>query len=241
MMKVTRGNDDDLLESSAARFTAGALLGMGLGMLVAARLARRSPVTAAHSESEAAVRRQRPSRIHRLAGELEEIDELEDMVLNAFLRDELLGLRAVDIGAISQGIVEISGTVFSDAESKRAVALANAVPGVRTVVNRLVVESGAVRVRTAPARRATFSYTEGRVGGMGRRRQSPGTDPDRPDDSQKLRDDALAAADRDQWLDEGLAAPAGRGDAGTGLGEPTPVNFRDDELDNQDPRGGLEI
>lgn len=234
-MSVKRGHDDGFLESGAATFTAGAILGLGLGVLIALGLARRTPVVSVVPGSRGPVRRQRPSRIHRLAGELEEIDELEDIVLNSFLNDELLGLRAVDVGAISPGIIEVSGTVFSDAEAKRAVALANAVPGVRTVVNRLVIDTGAPRTTTEPRRRATFSYAEGRVGGMGRRRQSPETDPDRPDDSQKLRDDALAAADRDQWLDEGFASSAGRGDAGTDLGEPPPVNFREDELDNQDP------
>lgn len=240
-MKVKRGHDGDLLDSSAANFTAGAILGLGLGVIVGIGLNRRASVMTVGPGSRGPVRRQRPSRIHRLAGELEEIDELEDIVLNAFLKDELLGLRAVDVGAISQGIIELSGTVFSDAESKRAMALANAVPGVRTVVNRLVIETRAPRSRTEPSRRTTFSYTEGRVGGMGRRRQGLETDPDRPDDSQKLREDALAAADRDQWLEEGYAASAGRGDAGTELGEPPPVNFREDELDNQDPKRGRKI
>jgi hypothetical protein len=171
-----------------------------------------------------------------------ELYHLEDSVLDAFLADSVLSERGVDIGAISHGIIELSGSVWTEEEAERAVNLANRIPGVHTVVNRMEVESSGHR----PSGRrpldedqlnGTFIHHEARVGGMGRRRQGVSTDPDRRDDSQHMGEQALAAADRRQWSDEGFAHLNPRVQERTEVQEANRTHYSEDELDNQDPHG----
>lgn len=181
-------------------------------------------------------------RLRRHYGEQDDMDRLEGDVLDGLLQDPVLRDRGIDIGAISPGIIELSGSVHTEEEAVRAVALANRITGVRTVVRRLDVEEGGRRV--LGARRdldpedleATFARLEGRVGGMGRRRQGAQTEPDRRDDSQHMRENALAAADREQWADEGLVGRSSSGDTRPSDRE-GPRRFAEDEMDNQDPHG----
>ncbi len=219
---------------------AGAAVGFGIGFL----LSRRPPGRRAEELRErvqGAVRRLRPARKERLVHEQEDLDRLEERVLNEFLLDEILSERAIDIGAVTTGIIELTGSVRTEEEAQRAVNLAGRVPGVETVVNRLnVEETGRVSTRRRldeDELQGTFGPSAGRVGGMGRRRQSPETEPERPDDSQRMRESALAAADREQWSEEGYAPVSGRAGETGDLRPPPPTHFREDELDNQDPRG----
>jgi osmotically-inducible protein OsmY len=64
---------------------------------------------------------------------------LEHRVLDAFVADPLFRERAVDIGAVDESVVELSGWVNTAEERERAGTLARGVPGVRTVVNELLV------------------------------------------------------------------------------------------------------
>ncbi len=66
---------------------------------------------------------------------------LEDRVLEAFSNDLLLSRRAIDIGAIGNGRIELTGTVRSRAEVLYALTLARGVPAVDDVVDGLVVRS----------------------------------------------------------------------------------------------------
>jgi hypothetical protein len=240
-MRVFRDRNESRLEQDIVSFVLGAAGGLAMGLLVSRATSRQPPARSDHPKrSSGAVRRLRPARLRRLAEDQEGLDQLEDAVLRAFNDDQLLGGRGVDIGAISPGIVELSGSVWSEDEAHRAVSLANRVTGVKTVVNRLEIES-----RTAwPALsrpgdrdlRSTFGHSEGRTGGMGRRRQGFGTEPDRPDDSQIRRLDALVAADRAQYEDEGFAHEHSVLSERPGV-QPPRTRFREDELDNQDPHG----
>jgi hypothetical protein len=239
-MKVFGIAEERHRDSAASSFLVGAAAGLALGMLLSRTRRSRSDEDRFAARAGAAVRRLRPGRLYRLAAEQEELDGLEDAVLNCFLNDEVLRDRAIDIGAISPGIIELSGIVTSDEESHRAVALANGVEEVRTVVNRLDVgsnqgSSGIRRRFDFDDAAGTFTRHEARVGGMGRRRQDPATDPDRRDDSQKLRERALAAADRDQLRDEGFGDVTRPLSASSGVAAPNPTRFPEDELDNQDP------
>ncbi|MEO5903089.1 MAG: BON domain-containing protein [Gemmatimonadaceae bacterium] len=72
-------------------------------------------------------------------GPLDATEELEERVLEAFRNDPILSERAIDIGAIDEGIVELTGWVNAEDESQNAVVVARGVPGVDTVVNRLAV------------------------------------------------------------------------------------------------------
>lgn len=77
--------------------------------------------------------------------EAEEVDEedahaaLEDHVLEAFQADSTLRERAIDISAVGDGLIELSGWVDSDDESHHAAAVARRVEGVESVVNRLAI------------------------------------------------------------------------------------------------------
>lgn len=242
-MRVFRDPDEGKFQQDLASFALGALGGLAAGVLIS----RATPREAGFGDrlrtgARTVARRLRPARLRRLAVDQEELDRLEDRVLKAFLDDSILSERGVDIGAISHGIIELSGSVGTEDEAERAVALANRIPGVRTVVNRLEVED---LIRRAAFRRplegstgeGTFTHQEARVGGMGRRRQGSSTDPDRKDDSQHHREDALAAADREQWSDEGYAHTASVVSERPDVPRADRTRYSEDELDNQEPHG----
>ncbi|MEP6767012.1 MAG: BON domain-containing protein [Gemmatimonadaceae bacterium] len=67
---------------------------------------------------------------------------LEERVLEAFHNDPVLAERAIDIGAIGTGVIELTGWVQSSWEIGHAVTLARGVPDVSTVVDRLSVRDG---------------------------------------------------------------------------------------------------
>jgi len=241
-MRFLEEANGDEWESGLVGAVAGAAAGLVVGVLVSRVLWRNLPRTerieaTPPKAAPAPPRRLRPARLHRLAAEQEELDNLEDSVLHRFRSDPLLSERAIDIGAISPGIVEVTGSVATEAESDQATALASGVAGVRTVVNRLEVDMaarrGGLRRRSGSEDgMASFANPEGRVGSMGRRRQSTSTEPDQRDDAQALRWEALAKADREQFEDECYV-----GIDGVEVAAEQAAGFREDELDNQDPHG----
>ncbi|MEX2583766.1 MAG: BON domain-containing protein [Gemmatimonadota bacterium] len=240
-MRVFRDSDEGQWEQDVMSFALGAAGGLALGVLLSRAVARPRMIGGElRDRARSVARRLRPARLRRLAEDQELLDQLEDTVLGAFLADEILTERGVDIGAISHGVIELSGSVWSETEAHRAVNLANRIPGVRTVLNRLDIESptsGDSRWRLETERHGeTFVHQESRTGGMGRRRQSFETDPDRPDDSQIRREDALAAADRSQFEEEGYAHETSRNTERPEV-QSTRTRFDEDELDNQDPHG----
>ncbi len=113
---------------------------------------------------------------------------LEDQVVNALLQDEQTARCAIEVAALSPGVIELTGAVGTPAELRRAVEVTQRVDGVQTVVNRL--EVGLERSRLTerqqryesgdPALREQHWYGVGV--GTGRRRQGVSTDPDRRDD-----------------------------------------------------------
>jgi hypothetical protein len=147
----------------------GALAGLAVGVTAGRRTA---PIT------PAATRR-------RLA-------RLEDEVADALGADAFLGQRPIQVGALADGIVELSGRVYDEWEAERAVALAQRTAGVRTVLNRLdrdTLESHLANTRFRhdagdPQLNETHWY--GLRVGMGIRRQGSETDPDRRDDKAPL-------------------------------------------------------
>lgn len=66
-------------------------------------------------------------------------EELEERVLSAFTNDPTLRERAVDIGAVAENTIELTGHVFTRTEAEHATVIARGVPGVEAVVNRLSV------------------------------------------------------------------------------------------------------
>jgi len=135
-------------------------------------------------------RRGEPGRMPR------EYDSLESAAVEALRRDPVTGRCGIDVAALAPGILELSGSVPTQEVGQRAARLLHAVPGVKTVLNRLDIDS---------QQRPTRAQWRGRGGGsgggqwngmnvgMGRRRQGAETDPAQRDDSQHLRDRSIVA------------------------------------------------
>jgi hypothetical protein len=121
------------------------------------------------------------------------LDFLEDSAVAALRRDPQTGVCAIDVAAIAPGIVELTGNVPTHEVGQRAARLLHALPGVRTVINRLdagtleqhLADNRNRRARGEPATRERQWY--GVRVGTGRRRQSADTDPGRLDDTVKRR------------------------------------------------------
>ena len=217
----------------------GALVLRGLGLREAVEREAPAPApqrqrTAPPAEFRAGGVRRAPRDQHALMG-------LEDAVLDAFVGDEMLRGCGIDVGAISRGIVELSGSVWTREEAQRAVSVAHGVEGVETVVNRMEIEAERERLHPrddfdAEGLKMSGAEWTGHQSGMGRRRQGSDTDPARRDDSQVMREESLEQADLSQFADEGLHSQPRLSDPHDGPA-PNPTNFREDELDNQSPFG----
>ena len=136
------------------------------------------------------------------ASALNGADELEERVLEAFRNDPTLSERAVDIGAVEDGIIELTGWVNSDDESRQAVAVARGVPGVDTVVNRLAIKTDEELFDDASHRYEdgdpsfTERHWEGQQVGTGRRRQGNSTEIDRHADPRNVLEDRSLREDK---------------------------------------------
>jgi hypothetical protein len=248
-----RARDESDFGQDALTFVLGAAGGFAIGMLLSGRGRAqgvrqlggtlRDRAGELRDRARNVASRLRPARLRRETPEQDELTRLEDAVLDAFLSDEVMSERGVDVGAISRGIVELSGAVWTEEEARHAVRLAQRVPGVDTVVNRLDVEDDGHRHARWPLRDddAARGETEwnGRNIGMGRRRRGRETDPARPDDSQHIREVALEDADQDEFEWSGYAASNAR------MGERPEVQdgrdrlegYSEGDLDNEDPVG----
>lgn len=79
------------------------------------------------------------------ASDVDALEDLEERVLEAFRNDPVLSERAIDIGAIDRGTIELTGWVRAAAEIGHALTLARGVPGVDAVIDRLAVRGGEPR------------------------------------------------------------------------------------------------
>lgn len=219
-------------------YTLGALGGLVLGGLLLRGFEGRMATPTRRDTGPAPAR---PGRLRRAPRDQDELLLLEDAVLDAFLDDEVLAERGVDVGAISPGIVELSGTVSTRGEAHRAVAVAERVEGVRTVVNRMEIQDERERLHPRfdtddGGFEMSGAEWTGNQSGMGRRRQGRETDPSRPDDSRDQREEALEQADRAQFADEGHHARPRVGERDE-VQAANRTSYREDQLDNQSPFG----
>lgn len=230
-MPTFRYRDEESTSSGVLFLAAGAIAGVAAGILVAQRFGGLSGVTARFRERLAAARSEvEPSARYsddRLGYDddlmdAEEMDKLgvdelgigaagadealEERVLTAFRNDPLMSERAVDIGAIGDGIIELTGWVQSEEEAGHAVTLTRGVPGVDTVVNRLAIRLEESQVRKSSRRYAagdpalTEARWEGQGVGTGRRRQGTSAESDRHADPKTELED--------RWLSEKNAIDA---------------------------------
>lgn len=141
--------------------------------------------------------------------ELSPLEELEERVLSAYHNDPVLSERAIDIGAIDEGIIELTGWVYAASEAEHAVTVARGTPGVDTVLNRLTVRAQEDQLDESAERyeegddQLTESHWEGQGVGMGRRRQGSSAEVDRHIDPKPELED--------HWLseEEALRSAAG--------------------------------
>lgn len=123
------------------------------------------------------------------------VEELEERVLEAFRNDPILSERAVDIGAVEDEIIELTGWVNSEDEAHQAVVIARGVPGVETVVNRLTIRSEEDLFDEAAHHYEdgdppfTERHWEGQQVGTGRRRQGNSAEIDRHADPRNVLED----------------------------------------------------
>ncbi|HEY7236861.1 MAG TPA: BON domain-containing protein [Gemmatimonadaceae bacterium] len=196
-MSPFRYRDEESSTGTIVGVLVGALAGFAAGMFVAQRVGGFGGLTSK-------IRKRAGSRFGRAEAreveddeELEEYEEdeleaeeeydesLETRVLEAFRNDPILSERAIDIGSIGDGIIELAGWVESDDEAEHAVTLARGVPDVDTVVNRISIGDEERRLRETSRRveegdpSLTETRWEGGTVGTGRRRQGTSREPDR--------------------------------------------------------------
>jgi len=209
-----RFRDEDRGPSTGAvvAIVAGALAGLAVGMLVMQRTGGLSGMKARLARRRAAGASAAPHQYasddfdYAAADDFEggEGDvQLEERVLEAFRNDPILSERAVDIGSIGEGVIELAGWVEEETEARHAVTIARGVPGVGTVINRIVIGDEEQRFADAARRVAegdpslTETRWEGQSVGTGRRRQGTSRDVDRHADPRVTLED--------RWLDENEA------------------------------------
>jgi hypothetical protein len=197
-MPPIRYRDDDSSSSRGLLFlAAGAAAGIALGVFLAQRAGGFSALSSQVRERLGAGdllrRRGRAEAAHGVAEdedegddfEADEAEELEERVLEAFRNDPILAERAVDIGAVGEGIIELTGWVHDESESDHALVLTRGVPGVTTVVNRLDISSEEQERARNASRYASGdpelaeAHWEGQQVGTGRRRQGTSNEADR--------------------------------------------------------------
>jgi hypothetical protein len=226
---------------NALIFALGAATGFAVSLWVAGRSLPQAETSGVGGRIREGARsvadRLRPGRLRREYSDQRELTRLEDAVLDAFLRDEILSERAIDVGAISRGIIELSGSVHNHDEATLAVNKARRVPNVETVVNRLEVENDIAR-RSARVNQggAMAGEWSGNVSGMGRKRQGD-TEPDQRDDSQHILETSIEHSDRREFEEEDLAHSHTVMTSRPSPHPENPTNFPEDELDNQSPYG----
>jgi len=138
--------------------------------------------------------------------ELSPLEELEERVLEAYHNDPILSERAIDIGAIDEGIIELTGWVYAAGEAEHAVTVARGTPGVDTVLNRLTVRAEEEQLEDASERyaagedRLAESHWEGQGVGMGRERQGNSGESGRNSDPKPVLED--------KWMNEDEAYQA---------------------------------
>jgi hypothetical protein len=133
---------------------------------------------------------------------LNSAEALEERVLEAFKNDPTLSERAIDIGALEDGIIELTGSVNSEEEAHQAVVVARGVPGVATVVNRLTIRTDEDLFEDAAHHYEdgdppfTERHWDGQQVGTGRRRQGNSEEIDRHADPRTELEDRSLSEDK---------------------------------------------
>jgi hypothetical protein len=200
-MSPLRYRDDDSGTSGLLYLAAGAVLGLAAGLVVSDRFGGFSALTSKLRDRVSRIRDDEDVE-DDVESEMDEDDqELEERVLEAFRNDPTLSERAIDIGAIGDGIIELTGWVHEADEATHAVTITRGVPGVETVVNRLDVrlagsEESMEEIDDDPSVPTPGGRWEGQQVGTGRRRQGNSSEPDRHADPKPELEDRWLGKDK---------------------------------------------
>ena len=131
-MTTFRYREDESSGGSALLVVAGALAGLAAGVLIAQRFGGVAAIAGRVRSRLGAGMGTETERWRDVEeDDYEEQDyadegtyaaegsELEERVLEAFINDPIMSERAVDIGALGEGIIELTGWVYTDDESDR--------------------------------------------------------------------------------------------------------------------------
>lgn len=152
------------------------ILGVGAGVAVAAGIFAAVQVS---KQGRLALRR--------------DMRSLEKRVIRGLRGNAATREQAIDVEAVGAGVIELSGYVDNEQLAHEVVELVDRIPGVHAVFNRLDIRSVEARLQQNRARSTAREGTRWYGGsvGIGRRRQSPATDPARRDDHTDLKIKAL--------------------------------------------------
>jgi hypothetical protein len=190
-MASFRYRDNDSPTTGLVFLATGAIAGVAAGVFLAQRFGGFSGISTRLRDrfrggDEGSPRFSGDEDYEGYDDEMDNSDEaLEERVLEAYRNDPILGERGIDIGAIGDGIIELTGWVNAEDEATHAVTVARGVPGVETVVNRLDVQADEEEMTSAAERYAsgdpalTEARWEGQGVGTGRRRQGNSGEADR--------------------------------------------------------------
>lgn len=218
MSPIRYRDESPSVGGTLASIVAGALAGFAVGVVVAQKMGGLSGIATR-------INRRFPdlddgSDLHHGYGE-DDADDLdvdgaaflEEEVLDAFERDPVLSERAIDIASVGTGVIELSGWVHNEAESRRAEAVTRRVAGVEAVVNRLSSEDDpetqppdddAAHEDEDTSEPLPGAQWEGQRIGTGRRRQGSSSDSDRHSDPKPELES--------RWLDKQHAIEEAAGD-----------------------------
>lgn len=234
--RLLRYRDTQSATSGALYLAVGALAGLAVGIAVAERIGGLAGLTTRvrgrlqraveEDEGYAGYDYEAEESYDELDEELSPEEELEERVLETFRNDPVLSERAVDIGALSEGIIELTGWVHSHDEVQHALTLTRGVPGVDTVVNRLTVRAEDEEFDDSARRYdveggSMAGRWEGQQVGIGKRRQGTSEDADRHADPKPILEEKWlrtetaireAADDLEGLAERRRSAPAEKGD-----------------------------
>src|SRR5690348_7516581 len=124
-MRPFRNTDRLDLQKDLASLLLGVIGGLAAGILLARALPRSLFSRKQDTPAAPVTSRIRPARLYRPTLDEPELAGLEEAVLNAFMADAVFRERGIDIGVVGPGIVEVSGSVWTESEAARAVSLAS--------------------------------------------------------------------------------------------------------------------
>ena len=198
-------DEGDSLGAALAKVGIGVAAGFVVGVIMAQKVGGIAGISSRLRDRIAGLRGDAMDRYRTARGLTadEEVDTvLEERVLEAFRNDPILSERGIDIGAIGEATIELTGWVDTPEESERATTITRGVPGVETVVNRIIVgeeedmldENARRHAEGDPA--LNEARWEGQRVGTGRRRQGNSEEIDRHADPKPALEERWLAENR---------------------------------------------